>query len=79
MKDKFDNEIKIGNIVAYAPAGAYAGISIGTVRKITDKQIGIEKLSNGVGRHVGQFTERLYYTQPTHIIIIDELYVPDVT
>lgn len=66
--DLLGQEVNIGDYVAYAPAGAYAGISIGLVEKFTPKNFGIKRLQNGEGRHMS-FSDTLYYT--TSVIKLD--------
>ena len=67
MKDLKKQELNIGDEVVYAPAGAYAGVSIGIIEKFTAKQVGIRNKTGGKGRHFGH-DERLYYTLPFTII-----------
>ena len=68
MKDIRGNEIKIGDTVAYAPGGSYAGIKIGTVVKINTKMISIAGEHNG--RHMHSKTYPAYASQ---VLIINQL------
>lgn len=65
MKDKQGKEIKIGDRVCFAPAGAYAGVLIGKVEKFTKKQVCI--LSEVKGRHIDS---KVYYAFPETIVVI---------
>ncbi len=56
-KDIFGQEIAVGDYVAYAPAAAYAGISVGIVMKFTPQNFGIKALKGGLSRR------NLYYTK----------------
>lgn len=70
--DCLGQKVDIGDYVAYAPAGAYSGISIGKVVKFTSKNFGISKIKNGGGNGMG-YGDRLYYS--TDVIKIDSVLV----
>lgn len=69
MKDKNKQDISIGDIVAYAPAGAYAGLKIGVVVKMTEKMVHIE------GKHSGRHMMSLVYKcYPADILVVNKIY-----
>ena len=71
MLDFMKNEVKVGDKVVFAPAGAYAGICVGIVAKITKKQIGIEKDTGYAGRHLNRDKKDLYYTYAGQVLVIE--------
>lgn len=77
MKDIKGKEIKIGNEAAYAPAGAYAGISLGVVVKFTSKKVAITRDVGGIGRCMSGTdwnnypSKALYYAYPNQILVIN--------
>lgn len=64
------NTLNIGDEVAFAPTGAYAGISIGIIEKFTPKQVGIKRKNGGVGRHMSAYEDKLYYAISKEILKI---------
>lgn len=72
MLDYKGNELKVGDEVCFAPAGAYAGVCIGFIEKITEKQVGIKKTVYE-GRNLRSGKNRLYYTNSNQILKIREV------
>jgi len=65
MKDKLDKELNIGDIVVFAPAGSYAGVSLGFIEKFTPKQVCILSVNKIRGRHMDS---KKYYAYSNEIL-----------
>jgi len=71
MEDKLGQQITVGDIVAFALAGGYAGVNIGKVTKFTPKQIRVMNYDKGnVGRHVDGKDVCVY---PYDVVVITKL------
>ena len=70
MRDIKGKTLSVGDEIAYAPNGAYSGVSIGIIEKFTPKQVGIRSTKGGAGRHMFPSDERLYYTYSKEVLKI---------
>lgn len=70
MKDMLNVEIKLNDMVVFAPAGSYAGVSIGIVEKFTPKGIAIKPVGKCDGRHL--LVKKYYYSRPNQVVKIKE-------
>ena len=75
MKDKFGNDLVVGDIVMYTTRDScFSYLNVGLVRKVTPSQINVRKFEkHWLGQEIVPGERDSILTIPERVVVIDEL------